>query len=661
MVTTFALLGPLPALAAGTAATSASASAGQAVVTADGGHRLLVGWSAAATPAERARALAATGLAVTETVTDVVDAVEVAQEYTGPAAAALRAQPGVDVVEVDRWLWTAQSEPPAAEPPTDPLFRDQWSLHNTGAPVEGTTTTAGIDVRALEAWAVTSGSDDVVVAVIDSGVNPDHPDLADALWRNPGEAGDAAVDGVDSDDNGYVDDVHGWNFVGPPEEESGDIYVSAEEDWHGTAVASLVAAQVNDVGMVGLAPDVRVMVLKTFHGEGEIGRADLADMLQAFAYAADNGADVINASWFNTNDSPLLRAAVAEAGVPVVAAAGNDRWDLSADDQVFPANYTLPNLVAVTAVAPDGSLAEFANFGRTEVDVVAPGVQMRIAMPNGWALQGGTSFATPLVSAALALARSAQPDAPVADLVDAVSWTSRPVAGADGTTIAQGMLDAGALLRGIQRPACADAEAEPFGDVDPANPHVDALRCLRAAEVATGDQDGNFLPAATINRAQLASLLARALEAAGVSFPATPADAFPDDDGTAHEDATNRLAALEIVRGDADGLFRPAEPVTRGQVAALVVRAHEAATGTATAPSRNWFTDDDRSTHADAVDAARDLGLVRGVATLRFAPENSSRRDQVASLVARLLDALARAGDTNGAAAAIAAGDTGTG
>ncbi|MFA9446127.1 S8 family serine peptidase [Egicoccus sp. AB-alg6-2] len=629
--------------------TARTASAVQDLVVDDGGAlRLLVGWVPDATADVRAAALARAGVEVSRALTDHVDLVAVLPDLVHDVSSLLAAEAGVEVVEVDRWLYAAAP----AEPPSDPLFGEQWGLHNTGMPVDGTATTAGVDVRALEAWSVTRGRPDVVVALIDFGIDPDHPDLADALWVNPGEV----TDGRDNDGNGYVDDVHGWNFV----DRNPQIFVSAEEDWHGTAVAGVIAARANEVGIVGLAPEVRLMALKTFSGLGEMGRASLSDTLQAFAYAADNGADVINASWFRTSDSPLLYEAVRDAGVPVVAAAGNDRRNLDNGDwQVFPAGYTLPNLVSVTAIGPDGQRPAFANHGRLHIDVAAPGAQIRTTVPDGWRVLDGTSFAAPLVTAALALAISVQPNTPVHDLVDAVSWTSRVVPGAADTTTARGMLDAGAFLHGIQRPICGPAagRAQLFADVDPANRHADALRCLRALGIAEGGNDGRYRPAATINRAQLASLLARSLDTAGVALASRPADAFADDDGSAHEHAINQLAALGIVRGDADGRFGPNRAVTRAQLASLVVRAHDTATGTRSRPSRNWFTDDDRSTHAPAIDTARDLGVVRGVATLRFAPGSDSRRDQVASLVARFLDSVARHGE--GAGGAVSASDAG--
>jgi subtilisin family serine protease len=640
----------------------AAAAATGAVATEDDHVRLLVAWTPDATPTERARVLAASHLDGSDVVSARVDVVAVPIVDADRIAATLRANDAVATVEANQWVYLAQSGPPPADPPADPLFRDQWALHNTGVPVDGVSTTAGVDVRALDAWAYTQGDADVVVAVIDSGVNPDHPDLEGALWVNPGEVGPGAQDGVDSDGNGYVDDVHGWNFVG--DTESNDIYVSAAEDWHGTAVSSVIAAQSNDVGMVGLAPGVRIMVLKAFSGEAEVGRGDLVDILEAFEYARVNGADVINASWFNTADTDLLRAAVADAGVPVVAAAGNDDWDLSGGvRRVYPANYTLPNLVAVTAVDPDGQRPRFANYGRTDIEVAAPGDVIRVATPNGWALQSGTSFATPFVSAAIALALSRYPDASAAEVVDAVSWTSRVVPGSSNTTISRGMLDVGTLLRELDRPICGHGpiDAELFADVDPANPHAHALRCLRATGVAAGDGAGNFRPGATITRAQLATLLAQALQTAGIALPSDPPDAFNDDDGSVHEPAINQLAALGILAGDVSGGVRPWTPVTRGQLAALLVRAHDVVLESPSEPSRNWFRDDDRTTHAAAIDAARDLGLIRGVGTLRYAPEETSRRDQVASLVARLLDALARHGGDHGAAdGGTSATDTGT-
>ncbi|GGI05943.1 S8 family serine peptidase [Egicoccus halophilus] len=631
---------PRPAAAVAQPVPVASAGASGDAVVVDGSLRLLLGWAPDAAAAARAQVLDTYGLAVSRAVSGSVDAVDVPPDEADALARRLRTQPEVELVEVDRWLWAAEHtvDEPVVD---DPLFRDQWGLHNSGRPVEGRPTAAGTDVRAGAAWQRTRGAPEVLVALIDGGVDLAHPDLAGAIWTIPREA----ADGRDLDGNGYVDDLHGWNFV----DDTPDVTNVSRQDWHGTAVAGIIAARADDgVGIAGMAPEVTLLPLRTFVVDGSgPGRATLAATLEAFAYARRAGADLVNASWVHPSDSRLLRAAVRDAGVPVVAAAGNDGHDLTVGPgTAFPAGYRLPNLVSVTAVGPSGGLPSYANVGRASIDVGAPGVRIRTTAPGAWQFADGTSFATPFVTGALALARTAYPDAAAADLVDAVSWTSRVTVGTRDTTISRGMLDAAALLDGLDRPVCGHGVlgAPPFPDVPAGATHATAISCLRTNGVTVGDRQGRYGPGATLTRGQLATLLLGTLAAAGVELPAATAQPFTDVEHSVHRDAIERLAAVGIAQGDRSDRFLPDRPVTRAQLAALAGRVHVFATGEARAPSRNWFADDDASTHAAAVDVARDLGVVRGVAVLRFAPGGDTRRDQAASVLARLLDALARAG-----------------
>jgi hypothetical protein len=213
-----------------------------------------------------------------------------------------------------------------------------------------------------------------------------------------------------------------------------------------------------------------------------------------------------------------------------------------------------------------------------------------------------------------------------------------------GRTTTGGRLDAGAFVAALERPVCGGpARASGFDDVPVSSVHAAALGCLVEQGIAGGYPDVTYRPGGPVTRGQLAATLARIVEAAGLPTGDAPS-AFVDTAGTAHEEALDVLASLGILEGDADGRARPAEPVTRGQAAALLVRTHAVLDGQLRTPTRAWFTDTPETTHATAIAVGRDLGLVAGRDRVVFAPEAGIRRDQLASVLARKLDSLARNG-----------------
>lgn len=304
------------------------------------------------------------------------------------AMARVARRPGVVYVEPNLRLELAVL--PRVDPPNDFEFIRQWALDNQGQ----TGGVPGADIGALEAWGWTTGSTNVVVAIIDTGVDFFHPDLEANLWRNPGEI---AGNGVDDDGNGYVDDLYGYDWVS-------DDADPMDDNLHGTHVAGILGAVGNDEnGVAGVAWSVRLMALKAFD---ERGSGTLDHTLASVAYAVENGADILNASWGTTTRSRALDEVVAEAvqrGVVVVAAAGNN----GSEAPFYPA--AVPEALAVGATdAKDGSPA-FSNYGRF-VDLVAPGEAIQSTAPNAhWTLLSGTSMAAPHVSGVAALLLSKLP------------------------------------------------------------------------------------------------------------------------------------------------------------------------------------------------------------------------------------------------------------
>ena len=293
----------------------------------------------------------------------------------------------------------------SGNPPDDTFFEDLlWGLNNTGQRISGTFGTVDADINALEAWELTTDCSGVVIAVIDSGIDFHHPELRDNLWTNPDEIPD---NGIDDNNNGYVDDIHGWNFISVDDDYTGSSDIM-DYNGHGTLVAGIIAARGNNSrGTTGVCWTARIMPLKFINING-IG--NVAEEITAIEYAMDNGAAIINASFSNygetTGYSRAERDAIAaaeEAGIIFVAAAGNsgnNNDDLG--EANYPASYLLDNIISVTASDPNDTLPAWAGYGPVAVDVAAPGVYIYSIDPGpdttwecdfesstaGWTLEG---------------------------------------------------------------------------------------------------------------------------------------------------------------------------------------------------------------------------------------------------------------------------------
>lgn len=282
--------------------------------------------------------------------------------------------------------------------PNDPFVPDQWNLFNMNVPA---------------AWDITRGDPNVVVAVLDTGVDYDHPELAPNIWRNPGEI---PANGIDDDRNGFVDDDLGWDFAYNDRD-------PMDDHGHGTACAGIIAA-VGDNGyqMAGVAYRCRVMCVRIGLSNGYSYDSMFAPGL---VYAADMGAKVQSISYFSDDLTPLLRAAVDYAwskGCLVIAAAGN----FDEPFPIYPAGYD--KAVAVAATTSLDRKASFSTFG-TWVDVSAPGVGIYATNPGGEYTNrfAGTSAATPNAAGVAALLWSVQPNAPIQNIRAALEYSSIPL------------------------------------------------------------------------------------------------------------------------------------------------------------------------------------------------------------------------------------------
>ena len=334
----------------------------------------------------------------------------------------LRSRPDVRWVEPNRHF-----TPSSLAAPTDPFFKQQWALRAARVP---------------RAWRTSVGGG-VAVAILDTGIDAGHPDLARNLWTNPGEI---PANGVDDDSNGYVDDVHGADMV----DGDGD---PADGLGHGTAVAGVIGGRGNNAtGISGVAWRVRLMPVKVLPDQGVGTTATLVAGLQ---YALANGARVVNMSLNGADRSLALEETIAAAeaqGVLVVASAGNDGGDRDSVPS-YPASITSSAVVSVASSSRGGRLAYASAYGASSVDIAAPGDNILTTDPRGrYGTHSGTSFAAAYVSGAAALLASAQPAASGSHLRGAMLASARHGDRLDGR-VPGGQLNVAGAVRRLVPPA----------------------------------------------------------------------------------------------------------------------------------------------------------------------------------------------------------------
>ncbi|MCD6181800.1 MAG: S8 family peptidase [Candidatus Cloacimonetes bacterium] len=312
------------------------------------------------------------------------------------------------------------------------------------------------DINMPQAWNYTTGNESIIIAVIDSGIHFDHPDLQSAVFQNPGEIPD---DGLDNDANGYVDDWRGWDFVDAPELAdiaSGDFLIrdndATDELNHGTHVCGIIGADTNNnLGVSGINWQAKILMLragfKTTNGQGFLQDDDAA---AALIYAADMGANVINLSWGDTNYSPIIADACNYAylhGCIIVASAGNE-GATAAHVVTYPAR--LSTTIAVGAVDNANSLSSFSSYG-PQIDVVAPGNQIYSCFSNLpdnlYTQQSGTSMSAPMVAGSIGLLLALDPTLSFDEVKARLATTAKDI-GSVGfdNKFGNGLLDAWALL-----------------------------------------------------------------------------------------------------------------------------------------------------------------------------------------------------------------------
>ncbi|HLE63638.1 MAG TPA: S8 family serine peptidase, partial [Pyrinomonadaceae bacterium] len=305
----------------------------------------------------------------------------------------------------------ASSEPGYSESdehlhPQDPLFSEQWALDNHGQ----SGGKEGADISAARAWSITSGSDQVVVAVIDTGVDYTHTDLANNIWVRP-----ASIPAYEDRQIGTIQDFHGYNAV----ENNAD---PMDDSGHGTHCAGIIGAEGgNNLGIAGVNWKVQIMPLK-FMNAGGFGNTK--DAIESINYVIDRrnkgvNVRVISASWGSTRKSRALEEVIRkayDAGIIFVAASGNASTNTDRTPH-YPSSYKLPNLISVAALDRNDQLASFSNFGEKSVHIAAPGKDILSTwLGDNYEAHSGTSMATPVVAGVAALLLSREPALSVEEL-----------------------------------------------------------------------------------------------------------------------------------------------------------------------------------------------------------------------------------------------------
>ncbi|WP_069469821.1 S8 family peptidase [Candidatus Marithrix sp. Canyon 246] len=315
--------------------------------------------------------------------------------------------------------------------PNDPELAKLWGLKK---------------IQAEKAWDIHTGNTDVIIAVIDTGVDYNHPDLKDNMWKNPGEI---AGNGIDDDNNGYIDDIYGYDFANKTSE-------PMDDNNHGTHIAGIIAASGdNEKGITGVSWSAKIMALKVTQHIS----INIYDTISAIEYAKLMGAKIINASWhIDADDHPkALYDAIQmakDAGILFVTAAGNKSVNIDANNSLTclqcPASYDLDNIISVASTNENDGLSPRSNFGPISVDIAAPGTNIYSTKPQEkYVENSGTSMAAPYVSGVASLLWSLNPNFTYREVKDIILSNVDPIDALKEKTVTGGRFNAYKALKNI--------------------------------------------------------------------------------------------------------------------------------------------------------------------------------------------------------------------
>ncbi len=322
-------------------------------------------------------------------------------------------------------------------------FADYFGMnyYRTVTGKQNSSAVADIDINAEAAWELyNGGSREVIIALIDTGVDTSHEDLSGSFWVNEDEI---AGNGIDDDNNGYVDDTNGWNFY----RNNNKIYTGSSDDSHGTHGAGTITASTgNELGISGVtdSDSVKIMTLKALGGTS--GSGSTASLIEAIRYAEANGASICNLSLAGTSNDRALYQTIADSSMLFVIASGNDGANTDRTP-CYPASYDLNNIISVANLSYDGTLHYSSNYGATSVDIAAPGAYILSTTPNNsYGYMTGTSMSAPMVSAAAAMLYSHYDSISLADVKEILLSTATELDSLQGKLTSGGMLNLGAAM-----------------------------------------------------------------------------------------------------------------------------------------------------------------------------------------------------------------------
>lgn len=354
----------------------------------------------------------------------------------------------------------------AFDAPNDPLFPEEWTCNV---------------IHCERAWDIVSGGNKAIAVIVDSGVDLQHEDLKKNLWKNMGEDwlddDTPGVNGVDDDQNGFVDDYYGFNFLNG----YGDV---TDGYGHGTFINGIIAAEGdNAIGIAGLNWHLQVVNLKILDDDGG---GFISDAINAINYAIwlkkhEHKPVIVNISWgvgqFSQALEDAMKKAYEEADILFVVAAGNNSSNID-DVLLYPASYDLPNILSVAAIDEDNRLAGYSNYGKNTVDIAAPGSSIiSTYLENQYLYKSGTSFATAFVSGTCLLILNAEPTISAMALKDIIISNATPLPDLDFLVSSGGVLNTWKSVMA--------AEGIEFGDVN-SDGHIDIVDVIILARYIAG-------------------------------------------------------------------------------------------------------------------------------------------------------------------------------
>ncbi len=334
----------------------------------------------------------------------------------------LRKNPAVEYAEPNYIVKAASIQP------NDPFFNNQWGLYNQAT---------GYDINATNGWIKTEGDTTVLIGEFDTGIDYNHPDLSENIWRNWNETPN---DSIDNDGNGYIDDFHGWNFISNNND-------PMDDNGHGTHVAGIIGAKGNNgIGVAGVAWNCKLVPLKVLDNNGQ---GPMSALINAIEYCEKMNIKIINMSLGSVDSSSAEYDALNEAqnyGILIIAAAGNysENTDYS---KFYPADFELPNIISVASINSSGNLSSFSDYGMQSVDIAAPGENIYSSLPNdSYGYMSGTSMAAPFVTGEAALIKSEYKDYTNIDIKNQILNNVRLLSSLNSEVSTGGIIDLGKAL-----------------------------------------------------------------------------------------------------------------------------------------------------------------------------------------------------------------------